>query len=316
MTALPPVPAHQETFYYASQWTMWIFFRLKRADFEAGVGVDLAALGLSPVPFKGEEDSVYVALNPMFYTALFNSGSAGINETEFNAIVYPTAQRARLPHITFHEWLLGWDQQKVIGQLRLDVLCDNMAAVQGGREKYGEHKFLGKIEFEIPTENDNPYGPRATSVLFKAYQWPLPNPVCPCADGKGKPIFEFYASTDGLSSFPSNGSPTVVYAALPPEPAPGVQQRTVGSLRSMQAVFDAWTVAAGGGRFQIRYFDCGLAPPLIIDGKEVPGSPAFPLQMRNRMERLLTLADLVAFQAYRSPPCEIEPRPFYVYPGQ
>lgn len=309
MTALPPVPEGQEIFYYASQTTLWLYFRADRRLVEDTVGHVLGPLGLSLATFEGEDDQAYLALVPMFYTAAFDDGMDAISEAELNALVYPTSQAARVPRLTFHQFLLGWEQQKVVGQHRLDVICDNHDAVLGGRDKYGEHKFLGRIRYRVPVANDNPRQHEPFRVDFAAFQepWPGQEPeLCFC----------FEATTSGLAPFQSNASEVVVYSALPPEPPPSGTQRAVGTRRNHLGLFEGYTVTGDDDRFSIQYGDCRNGPPLRDrDGNPIPGSGDWPRQMRERMQALLTGASLAAFQLFRSPPVEIEPRPYYVDPA-
>lgn len=308
MTALPPVPKGQEIFYYASQTTFWLYFRVDRRRVEDAVGHILKPLGLSLATFEGDEDKAYVALVPMVYTATFDNSMAAISEAELNVLVYPSAEARRVPKLDFHQFLLGWEQQKVVGQYRLDVICDNRAAVLGGRDKYGEHKFLGEISYWLPVPNDNSRQPEAFRIELAAFQEPRP--------GQERELcFRFEASTAGLAPFQSNGSEVVVYGALPPEPSPGSKQRTVGTRRNYLGLFEGYTVTGQGGSFHIDYGDCHDGPPLRNkNGDPIPGSGEWPRQMRERMQALLTDASLAAFQLFRSPPVEIEPRPYYVNP--
>jgi len=306
MSTLPPMPPGQEVFYYASQTTFWIFMRADRALVQKALGKQLDSLGFSLASFSG--DDAYLVITPMVYTATFNDGSAGIPEVEFNVLVYPTSQKGRVPVLTFAEFLLGWDQQKVIGQLRLDVITDNQAAVEGGRSKYGEHKFLGVLTYKVPSPNDNARKPSPFAIELTVSQVPK---------GKGVPgelCFKLDASVAGLSSMSTDASEVVVYGALPPEPGDR-PQRTIATRRNHLGLYSLWLAGDDHhGHVRLAYGDCHDAPPLIIDGKPVPGSSHWPQQMRERMAELLAGARPAAYLLFASPPVEIEPRPYYVDP--
>ncbi|WNG25662.1 hypothetical protein F0U62_17800 [Cystobacter fuscus] len=316
MSSLPPVPAGQETFYYASQTTFWIFFRQSRALVERALGAQLDSLGLALPRFKDDPDSVYLALVPSFYTCALNLSSGGVtsttmpgvSEAEFNVLVHPKSQAARLPDLTFQEFLLGWEQHKLIGQLRLDVITDNMGAVIGGREKYGEHKFRGFIRYCFPLPNDNARTPVPFHVEFSAYttERMLHEEL----------VFSLRSGVGALQPVSVDASEVVVYGALPPEPQDGTRQRAIGSRRNHFGTFSLYmpTEVHTAQAPSLQYGPCHNAAPLHYNGKSIPGAEEWPKQMRDRMRQLLTDAPVAAFMLFASPPVEIEPRPFYVDP--
>lgn len=313
MSSLPQVPSGEENFYYASQTSIWAFYRVDLTKLQEMYGAKMKTLGLSIATFK-DDPCGYVAVNPMFYTAVFGKqrtaedwpGLAGISEAEFNLLVYPTKEEAKLPELTFKEFLLGWEQQKIIGQYRLAVICNHMGAVMGGRNKYGEHKFLGDIDFDIPVPNCNQTTPSPFEFSFTASLW----------GGAGDPnqmVFSIKGSVEGLHPIAADASPVIVYGALPPEPAAGVEQQAIGSRRNHLGLFQAYFVDQKNGSASLEYGDCQAGPILRdFENQPVPHSEAFPKDMRLMMQDTLTSADLVAFLLFQAPPVETEPRPYYI----
>ena len=316
MSSLPPVPAGQETFYYASQTTFWAFLRQDRAKVEKALGAQLDALGLSLTRFKDDPDGAYLALVPSFYTCVLNLSNdgvtstmmVGVSEVEFNALVHPSSQAARVPDLSFQEFLLGWEQQKLVGQLRLDVITDNIGAVIGGREKYGEHKFRGFIRYCFPVPNDNARAPVPFQVEFSAYTTERMRDE--------DLVFSLRSGVGALQPISVEASEVVVYGALPPEPRDGTRQRAIGSRRNHFGMFNLYlpTPAQPGPVPSLQFGPCRDASPLHLNGKNIPGSEEWPKQMRDRMQQLLADAPVAAFMLFASPPVEIEPRPFYVDP--
>lgn len=317
MHTLARVPVGQENFYYASQTAFWIFYRVRRSLLDEQLGDVLARLGLAPASFD-EPEHAFLNLCPMAYTAVFGAqdtkanrpGMGGISELEFNVLSFPVSKRHLLPDISFADYLLGREQQKLVGDYRLAVVCNHMGAVFGGREKYGEHKFLGDIDYRFATFNDNATTPTPFFFDFDAYQ----------PGGAGEPeqlMFRLRASVGSSRSVVADFSPVMVYGAMPSEAGPGVRQQTLGSRRNHLGLFRAFLPEPGhDGLATLQYGPCRDARPLHDSrGTLLPDSPHWPARMRERMQRLLTDAELCGFLLFQSPPVETEPLPFIVDPG-
>lgn len=314
MMNLPPVPKGQEIFFYASQISLWVFYRVPRQVLDEAVGERLAGLGMTPATFRDHPQHAIVALNPMFYTAAFDNGLAGISEVEFNVVAYPAWRRSQVPQLTLEEFLLGWEQEKLIGQFRLDVLCDNLAAVSGGRQKYGEHKFLGQINFLInPLPNTNMRSGQPVTLKFEAYQC-ASEASCAGPLSEDRLIFALDATTGDILPADSAFSDVIVYGTLPPEPQG--EFRLVGSRRNHLGLFRLYLPSPDRpATVKIRYGQCAGGPPLVIDNQAIPGSGAWPQQMRELMQQILPKGEVAALLLFETPPVEIEPRPFYADEG-
>jgi hypothetical protein len=311
---LPSIPVGKENFFYASQTSYWIYFRVNKKELLNIIGKQLDDLGFTIATFD-EPEFGYVALSPMFYTALFGEqtteknqpGMQIISEVEFTVLVYPKRNSDRVPNVTFKEFILGHEQQKLIGQYRLSVVCDSLDAVYGGRNKYGEHKFLGDINYKISTFNNNPGRPLPITFDVEAYQW----------GGAGNPeqmIFSLSAIIDNTNSIVSDVSPLVVYGAEPPEKHPIKKQRPIASRRNyLTSLFQIYFPNNENIKINIKYGSCKNAPPLqSIDGNFIDESVDWPQQMRETMVALLENSVVSAALIFQSPPAGTEPRPYYV----
>lgn len=317
-TTMPGVPKGQENFFYASKTCLWIFFKVKLDVLKAKFKAELHRLGLEIATFEDHTHG-YVALVPMVYTALFGAqntkekrpGVAGITEAEFNILVYPSAQKALVPKLSFKEFVLGWEQQKVIGQHRLAVICDHIGAVYGGREKYGEHKFPGDIDYNIDTFNNNPAEAKALSLYFKA---------CPsgAAGSSENYVFSLDVNLQGLTAVVSDFSPVVVYGAIPPEPGKTVRQQTVGSRRNYLGMHHAYFPEPNKNSYvALKYGSCREAPVLNdLNGIPVENSQNWAREMGQMMKAVLSDAGPAGFLYFESAPAVTEPRPYFVnYPA-
>ena len=310
--AMPYVPKGQENFFYASKTCLWIFFKVELEILQTKINADFQKLGLEIATFEDKKYG-YVTITPMIYTALFGEqdakekrpGVAGITEAEFNILVYPTSQKDLVPEITFKEFILGQEQQKIIGQYRLAVVCDHMGAVHAGREKYGEHKFPGNIDYKIDTYNNNSTEGKAMSFYFKAY---------PVAGSPDDYIFSLNVNLEGSLRLFSDFSPVVVYGAIPPEPQKNIQQKVVGSRRNYLGMCKAYFPKNDNDRsVKLEYGLCSKSP-VLNDSSGIPieNSPNWAQEMNQMMKVLLHNTSTAGLLSFESPPAVTEPRPYYV----
>jgi hypothetical protein len=311
---LRSIPRGEENFFYASNTSYWLYFKVNKKLLENVIGNTLENLGFNIATFD-EPEFGYVALSPMFYTALFGEqvteknqpGMKIISEVEFTVLVYPKRNFDRVPQVTFKEFILGHEQQKLIGQYRLSVVCDSLAAVYGGRNKYGEHKFLGDINYKISTFNNNTRNPLPITFEMQTYQW----------GGAGKSeqmIFSLSAIIDNTNSITSDISPLIVYGAEPPEKHPIKKQRPIASRRNyLISLFQIYFPNNENIKINIKYGSCKNAPALqTVDGSFIDESVDWPQQMRETMFSLLESSVVSAALVFQSSPAATEPRPYYV----
>lgn len=310
----PTLPDNQRNFFYASQTSWWLYFKVNMQTLLHAVGDRLSQMDLMIATFD-DPNHGYVALSPMIYTALFGTQSTTNNlpgmsitsELEFNVVVIPKRDKDKITPLSFKEFILGYDQQKIIGQYRLFVVCDNPRAVYAGRHYFGEHKFLGDINYKISTFNNNPEEPLPQSFTMEAFQ----------ANGAGKLdelIFNMSAEINNKNFIISDISPFVVYGAQPPEPHPTIKQRPIASRRNYtNNLFQVYFQDKNNVEFKISYGTCKNAPALNNpDGTPNQDSIHWPQAMREKMFALLNNAVLSAALIYQSLPAGSESTPYYV----
>lgn len=307
------MPKGQEKFFFASLFSSWLFFKIDKTTLETFIKEDLDELGYSLATFDDPAYG-YAVISPMFYTAIFGrqtteKNSAGmelISEVEFNILVYPKSKSKMVPTLSFKDFILGHESQKIIGQLRLAVICNSLPAVQGGRAKYGEHKFLGDLNYNIDVFNNNEQAPHPISFSVSVYQW----------QGAGKPdqkLFQLSFSIENPQSIMSDFSPLVLYSAIPPEKSPNVKRRPIGSYRNcLSNLFQVYFPSHNSIQMSIEYGNCKNAPSLVINDYLLEDSKSWPQKMRELMANLLTDSTLSAVVLFNSFPAVTEPRPYYV----
>jgi hypothetical protein len=171
----PPTPADWGiAFFYGTLSCAWVHWTVS-VDIVAPL---LAGTGFKPAIFDGK---AVVNMNFQAYTSTFNNGLEMTNEMELNLVVYPEAREAYVPEIPLYDYLVGMEQQKIIGNYRLAVSCDDLVAIYYGRLVFGENKFPGTFDYAIPNVNGQSsnklYGPPLWSIT--AYDSPTPVPVQP-----------------------------------------------------------------------------------------------------------------------------------------
>jgi hypothetical protein len=310
ITAFPTVKAHDEDFFYAQQTCFWTFFRTPLAAIQGSVGPLLEGLALTPVAFE-TSDYGYVVLKAMAFTGEFGRQTADIpglgpsSEIELCLLVRPAGAGGDAGN--FADFLRGKRRPAGVGQLRLDVVCDDEIAVSAGRTKFGEHKYLGSFELDYPTAN-------AVTGSMPAFSMTV---AVSTFHGAGKAeslIVKFRADTAGLTAEPAAFSPELLYAAFPPEPAAGQKQQAIREQRLYNAPFKAFLGKTG---FSMELGAAGGAAALspkapFGDGKAIAGSETWPGQLRDRL-KALTAADAVAgYLLFQPAPVEYETKPIPV----
>lgn len=238
---LPPVPKHIEVeidvpqkieppvflpYYYHSMSSFWLYFRVdpdRLAPF-------LEDTGLKPALFDGHG---LVNLDFMNYTSHNGNSLAATDELELNIVAYPAARADDVPTLTAEEFLLGNDQTKTIGHYRLHVVCDNKFAIAAGRALYGENKFYGTFDYNVPSLNNPP----TTTWHYVAKA------------ESGEAMLTVDANIAMLHPQPANPSSVIDYSML--------DGRLVGSRRNFWAVVDSYDLPAkerkGGPTVTLAY---------------------------------------------------------------
>ena len=200
------------------------------------------------------------------------------NEVEFNLVTYPANREPNVPAMSIEDWLIGEDQTKTIGHLRLHVAADNAFAVDAGIKLFGEPKFVDTFTYNVPSLNSNP-----------ANNWEIRlNDPEDKAEEKdpSKFIYVMNADLEGLDFVPVSPSPI-------PEFATGLG-RTVWTRWNVIGNFEhAMLSADEAKRMSLKIGNC--KHPMTEDLRKLIGedNPA------------------IAVQTFDSQPACIEPRGFY-----
>ncbi|PEY73213.1 hypothetical protein [Bacillus thuringiensis] len=107
--------------------------------------------GLKPVLFGGKS---FVSFNFQRYTSDFSSEALITQEVELSIASIPEAQEKFISIPSFKEYLHGKEQAQSIGNYRIHVPCDDVAAIEAGIKKFGEPKFQAIFNSKIPTLNE------------------------------------------------------------------------------------------------------------------------------------------------------------------
>ncbi|MFD8146394.1 hypothetical protein [Streptomyces sp. NPDC059708] len=161
---------------------------------------------LTAAEFEGR---ALVSANYQLYFAQYPFGGGVTQEIEFNVIAHPTADRDRLPELTYAQYAQGWDQTKLLGIARIHVVCDNPFAIRAGRELYAEPKYPGWFEVGLPSLN----GPAGETWTVRCNAAAI-GPDDTLARG-GEALLDLRAELDGLTSVPAGLAPVTGYGTDP-----------------------------------------------------------------------------------------------------
>lgn len=308
-------PAHSPfimPFYYASLSLFAVYYRVTASVLEPF----LESTGLKVAKFretaKGhvDDDHGYASVEFQNYTGLGGTMLETCNEVEFNIHVYPASQEHVVPAITFRDYLLGQEQTKNIGCLRVDVPADNAFAVKAGADVFGEQKFYTTFHYSIPSLNTPSVKTWDYTVLDPRYRQPA-DP----SKYKPKPkdiIYTVNADFHTLESTPGTPSPITLYSLLnltdpcrdKPPARTCLDRRRKSYGRNDKLDASRWEIR---GEFQ-TYFLRGKENNCVRLSYGRSNDP-----MRRDMEAILGKAPKpVAVRVFQSVPAAVENRPFYV----
>ncbi len=202
----PALPADfaQWPFYYASLQCNWVYWycdpEVAKPYVEEQNGKPTGLkVALFPVKDGSKTvDKAVVLLNFQRYTAHYNNALGTTNEVEFNIVAYPGNRSPGVPYMPIENWLNGEDQTKTLGHLRIHVAADNAIAVQAGREVFGEPKFVGNFNYNVPTLNAAP---------TRDWQIQLIDP-----ENTNDFVYDMNADFSGLEMWPTNCTPIPEFA--------------------------------------------------------------------------------------------------------
>jgi hypothetical protein len=281
---MPKLPAQYDSFpfYYASlqcQWIYWYTSVEAAEPFVKGTGLCVARFPVTNE--KGEQqDRAVIVLNFQRYTSHYSNGLGTTNEVEFNLLVFPANRVPGVPKMELWEYLYGNDQTETIGHLRLHVAADNKIAVEAGREVFGEPKFFGVFNYEVPALNA-PMSKTTPPTQLQKWRIQLVNP-----DDPDDFVYRLQSDFTGYQWTKTDSTPI-------PEFATGLG-RTVWTRWTIVGLFDTAMLSKEQGK----------AIKLEIGANDFP--------MTRDMRALFTDMTAVAAQTFDSPPACIEPRGFYM----
>ncbi len=281
---MPKLPKEFSSFpfYYASlqcQWVYWYTTVEAAEPFVKGTGLCVARFPV--INAKGEqEDRAVLVLNFQRYTSHYSNALGTTNEVEFNLLAYPANRTPGVPKMPLWEYLHGNDQTGTIGHLRLHVAADNKVAVEAGREVFGEPKFYGVFNYEVPSLNA-PMTDSIPPTQVQKWRIQLVNP-----DDPDDFVYRLRSDFTGYQWTRTDSTPI-------PEFATGLGR----------TVWTKWTI--------VGLFDTAMLTDAQAAGIKLEiGRNDFA--MTRDMRALFTDLAPVAAQMFESPPACIEPRGFYV----
>ncbi|HVG30543.1 MAG TPA: hypothetical protein VM864_12625 [Pyrinomonadaceae bacterium] len=269
----PPIPAgFGLPFYYASLYNCAMYFAVEPRV----VAPYLEGKPLRPALFGGK---CLVYFNYQLYTAEFPQFISVVGEIELNIVSYPVVAEGRVPTLRAREFILGEDQTKLYGNLRVHVPCDNPNAIKAGVQLFGEPKFQTTFDTSLPSWND----PTARTWKFTCND-PKAKPD-PQGGGSKPTIFTAEADLLKLTPEPGNVSPTTEYGIL--------GDRLVGCRWNILEPHDTY------------FLDARLAKRVAV----TYGESKHP--MRRDMQTLVGDRPCIAVQTFSSRPAAIQSRAFY-----
>ena len=270
---LPPIPdGFYLPFYYASLYNCAMYFVVAPRV----VAPYLEGKPLRPALFGGK---CLVYFNYQLYTAQFPQFMSVVGEIELNIVSYPTVSEGKVPTLSAREFIVGEDQTKLYGNLRVHVPCDNPNAIQAGIQLFGEPKFQTTFDVSLPSWND----PTAKVWKFTCND---PKAKAPKEGGAPQPtIFTATADLLKLTPEPGNVSPTTEYGIL--------DGRLICCRWNILEPHDTYFLdARQSKRVSVTYGESKHA-------------------MRQDMETLVGSRPCVAVQTFASRPAAIQSRAFY-----
>lgn len=276
----PPIdPAYDGSpFYYASLAVLEVLYLVDvdtLRPYLAGSGLEVATF---------EDGRAAAGFNFQMYTSMFPGSMGTIMEIELNAFAYPSG--AHQPMLSFHDWVTGADESRLIGSHRVHVPCDDDVAIAAGMKLYGEPKFKTQFLADFPLPN----GPGGTAWSFVCCD-PAHPPAGDDADARAHAIYTCSAQLAGLGAVLSDPSPVTVYGAVTVDgPTKG---RPVGARWNILRPFETYFLGPGdGARVLLGY-----------------GASNHPMQADVR--RMVGDAPAVVVRTTVSPPAAIQSRTYW-----
>lgn len=265
----------------------------------------LAGTGFKPALFDGQ---ALVNVDFQAYTSSATGYLEATNEIELNLVVYPEAREAFVPMIGLPEYLVGMEQQKVIGNYRQAVSCDDLIAVYYGRLVFGENKYPGAFNYTIPNVNGQSADNMNAFAVWdiQAFDSPTPIPMTapnnPPPAKQGVEICHLTIDLAGLGGRIAAPSPFVRYSQWPADPAP-TDDPNAKQASGRRPAGSRWNVL---GPHQLFMLDSTARGAVTLSR----GPSVGPMGLA--MDRLrLAATPPVSVTTFQYQPAAIEGRPFF-----
>lgn len=214
----------------------------------------------------------------------FPSGASVTQELEFSILVVPKSAK-RVPKVTFEQYMLGEEQSKLMGFLRLHVPCDAPMAIDAGVALYGEPKFQTTFRVNLASRNPgrdpNSFAPKqARSEWSTKMGFLIEDP-----ENAKESICTAIVDVTSLRALPGNPSPITEYGEH--------DGKRIACRWNILGPVDTYFLSEDEAyRVQLTYGDS-------------------PHQMKKDMEVLLKGARPRAVQFFESSPAAINGRAYY-----
>lgn len=195
----PTIPDGMGTpFFYNSLENCGVYYLVPK---DRAIPLFASLNGLTPAIF-GDKHCM-VSFNFQRYYSSLSSVYNVTQELEINVLCFPTSRANELQRVTPESYLLGDDQAKEFGNIRLFVPCDNAIAIKAGKELYGEPKILCSFDVEIPDFN---------SPTQHTWKFTTLTPVEVAEDNSAaEPIFTCTVNVEDMTAREGNLSPITEY---------------------------------------------------------------------------------------------------------
>lgn len=283
---LPPVPAGMaEPFFYGSLNVCEALYLVPAERLRPY----LADSGLELYEFEGGLGCV--GFNFQMYTSQFNNSMGQTEEIELNLLAYPAGRSGQVPRISFRDFVLGYEQTKLVGNHRVWVPCNDPIAIQAGVQKFGEPKFMTQFIPDLVSLNT----PGTTTWSFVCCDPAFPPPAQGSdADARAHAIFTFEADLRDLDAVTGNPSPITEYGYYPTDPKhPEKRGKLIGA---------RWNILQPWQTFFLREDSAGRT-------RLTYGSSEHPMQ--KDMKAMIGDASPRVVRTVTSQPCAIQSRSYY-----
>jgi hypothetical protein len=274
---LPPVAApYQLPFHYGALHMVGVDYLVDPEPVRATLAKHHPALAAAE--FGGR---ALVSLNYQLYFAQYATGGAVTQEIELNVLAHPAGAAGRVPAVDYPQYAQGWDQTRLLGIARIQVLCDNPLAIDAGRRLFAEPKYPGWFESAMPSPNGPPGA--AWSVRCLAAEAAPEGGLV----RRDEELFAFSVDLTGLPAVPVNNSPITGY----------------GTTEQGRALAGPMAIHQPGHWFALDGADAGRARLTVPAG----GSP-----IGADLGTLIGDAQAAGAWTYQSAPVAAHNRPYYL----